>query len=104
MAEYVAYATEKVPAYFPGAAARHVASASALPADETFYDSADNYILAWLAVKLIAQKYGQAKAVALYEYFARNSDEDTGFHEVLGTSRDQFVADWLDYLKKLRSM
>jgi hypothetical protein len=103
MAEYVAYATEQVSPAFPGAAARHVASASALPDDNSFYSSADNYILGWLAVKLIAQKYGQAKAVAFYEFFNHGEGEDAGFREVLGTSRDQFVKDWLDYLKKLRS-
>jgi hypothetical protein len=103
MAEYVAYATEKVPAYFPGAAARHVASATTLPDDGSFYDSADNYILGWLAVKLIAEKYGRDKAVALYEWFTSHSDEDAGFRAVLGTSREQFIQDWLDYQKKLRS-
>ncbi len=103
MAEYVAYATENVPSNFPGAAARHVASAGTLPADRSFYDSADNYILGWLAVKLIAEKYGREKAVALYEWFGSNTDENTAFRTVLGSSRDQFVKDWLDYLKRLRS-
>ena len=102
MAEYVAYATEQVSAGFPGAAARHVASASALPPDETFYDSADNYILGWLAVKLIAQKYGQAKAIALYEYFKDHAAENAAFTAVLGITRDQFVKDWLAYLRQLR--
>ena len=76
---------------------------SSLPTDSAFYDSADNYILGWLAVKLIAQKYGQAKAIAFYEYFQNHSDIGLAFHEVLGTSRDQFVKDWLAYLKQLRA-
>jgi len=102
MAEYVAYATEYVPAELPGEYARHV-SATALPGDETFYDSADNYTLAWLAVKLIAQKYGQAKALALYDYFHDHTDVDLGFQQVLGTSFSAFTQAWLAYLDKVRA-
>jgi hypothetical protein len=102
MAEYVAYATDPVSDGVTAQYARRV-SATDLPTDTTFYDSADNYVLGWLAVKLIAQKYGVDKAFALYHYFSRASDVDAGFQSVLGISEAAFVQAWLGYLAKLRS-
>ena len=101
MAEYVAYASERVPDAFPSRAARQV-SGSALPADRSFYDSADNYLLGWLACKLIAQRYGQAKLIALYDWFKDHDDADAGFRAVLGISQSAFLTSWQNYLKTLR--
>jgi len=54
-------------------------------------------------VKLIAQKYGQAKALALYDYFHDHTDVDLGFQQVLGTSFSAFTQAWLAYLDKVRA-
>jgi hypothetical protein len=102
MAEYVAYATDPVSDAVTAQYARRV-SATDLPDDRTFYDSADHYVLGWLAVKLIAQKYGVDKAFALYRYFSQATDVDGGFQSVLGVSETAFVQAWLAYLAKLRS-
>jgi Peptidase MA superfamily len=100
-AEYVAFASEKVSDAFVTQAANHV-SGSTLPADRSFYDSADNYLLGWLACKLIAQKYGQAKLIALYDWFQDHSDEDGGFRAALGISYSAFLGTWQNYLKTVR--
>jgi hypothetical protein len=101
IAEYVAYATESVPDSLAAQYARRV-SATDLPPDGTFYDSAEHYVLAWLAVKLIAQKYGADKPFALYDFFVSSSDEDSAFQSTLGVSRATFVQQWLGYLNQLR--
>ena len=102
MAEYVAYASDKVPDGFANRAARE-AHGSALPADRTFYDSADNYLLAWLACRLIAQRYGHAKLLAFYDWFKAHDSVDDGFRTVLGTGQDAFTATWQANLQSLRT-
>jgi hypothetical protein len=102
MAEYVAYTSEDVSDSTAGGYARRV-SATALPPDGSFYESADNYVLGWLAVRLIAQRYGAGKAFALYRWFKDHSGTDAGFQSVLGTSLSAFTQAWLGYLDKLRS-
>jgi hypothetical protein len=102
MAEYVAFATEKLPDGFLNRAARQ-APGSALPADRSFYDSADNYLRAWLACRLIVQRYGQAKLIALYDWFKGHDSVDGGFRSVLGTSQGAFVAAWQANLQSLRA-
>jgi len=101
MAEYVAYLSEKVPDSFLSRAARRV-SASDLPADRSFYDSADNYLLGWLACRLIVSKYGQPKLLALYDYFKDHQNADEVFRTVLGIGQADFTSAWLAYLKGLR--
>jgi hypothetical protein len=101
MAEYVAFATEDMPDAVVRQYARHI-SATALPTDQGFYDSGDNYLLAWLAVKLIALRYGQAKVFALYEWFKDHSGADAGLKAVLGTSLTGFTSAWQAYLDQLR--
>jgi hypothetical protein len=101
MAEYVAYASEDMPDSVVRQYARHV-SATQLPPDGSFYDTADNYFLSWLAVRMIAVRYGQAKAFALYEWFKDHSDTDAGLHAVLGTSLSGVTAAWLAYLDQMR--
>ena len=102
MAEYVAFGSEKASDAFVSQAANHV-SGSTLPADHSFYDSADNYLLGWLACRLIAQKYGQPKLLALYDWFKDHNDEDGGFRAVLGTTRSAFLSAWQNYLRTLRA-
>jgi hypothetical protein len=101
MAEYVAFAGDKVTDSFISRAANRV-TGSDLPADRSFYSSADNYLLGWLACRLIVQKYGQPKLLALYDYFKDHTNVDTGFRTVLGIGHADFLAAWQAYLRGLR--
>jgi len=98
----VAFGSEKASDAFVSQAANHV-SGSTLPADHSFYDSADNYLLGWLACRLIAQKYGQPKLLALYDWFKDHNDEDGGFRAVLGTTRSAFLSAWQNYMRTVRA-
>jgi hypothetical protein len=71
---------------------------SGIPGDSTFYKSADNYLIAWQVCKYTAEKYGQAKLIALYSYYEDHTGD--GVSDVLGVSADQFTADFLAYVKK----
>ena len=68
---------------------------------------APSYSAAWLACSLIADRYGQAKLVALYRTAASNPSDDPdtaltqAFKTVLGTSDRAFATSWLAYLKTL---
>jgi hypothetical protein len=101
-AEYVAYLSDNnITNAFLSRAANRVPG-SDLPADRSFYDSADNYLLGWLACRLIAQKYGQPKLIALYDYFQHDADVNAAFKSALGISQSDFTTAWLAYLKQLR--
>jgi len=102
LAEYVAFADEKASDAFISRAATHVTGTD-LPADRSFYNSADNYLLGWLACRLIAQRYGQPKLIALYDYFKDHTDTDGGFRAVLGVGQADFLAAWRTYLQGLRT-
>jgi hypothetical protein len=103
-AEYVAYANEDVSVFFVRESLHRIATApTALPEDGSFYDSADNYLLGWLACRLIAQKYGPAKLLALYDFFAKDTGLDSGLRVVLGTDTGAYTSAWLAYLKQLSS-
>src|SRR2546430_10597933 len=102
LAEYVAFADEKASDAFISRAATHVTGTD-LPADRSFYNSADNYLLGWLACRLIAQRYGQPKLIALYDYFKDHTDTDGGFRAVLGVGQADFLAVWRTYLQGLRT-
>ena len=102
MAEYVAFADDGVADSFANRAASRVAG-SDLPADRSFYNSADNYLLGWLACKLIAQKYGQPKLIALYDWFKDHDEVDAGFRAVLGIGQADFLSTWRTYLQGLRT-
>jgi len=102
LAEYVAFGSEKASDAFVSQAANHV-SGSTLPADHSFYDSADNYLLGWLACRLIAQKYGQPKLLALYDWFKDHEEVDGGFRTVLGIGQADFLSAWRTYLQGLRT-
>jgi hypothetical protein len=102
IAEYVAYSTREVSDVAIGGELRRVTVPKSLPADSTFYDSADNYLLAWLASRQIAQKYGQSKLIALYSYFGgAGTSVDSALRAVLGVTLDQFTAQWHAHLNSL---
>ncbi|MGC4944197.1 hypothetical protein [Kribbella sp. DT2] len=79
-----------------------------LPAPEAFAASSTElpqaYESGWLACRLIAEREGQSKLVKFYRA-VHASKSPTGladaFRTVLGTTEQQFVADWQNYIKRL---
>jgi hypothetical protein len=79
-----------------------------LPAPEAFAASSPDlpqaYESGWLACRLISEREGQSKLVKFYRA-VHTSKSPTGladaFRTVLGTTEQQFVADWQKYLKRL---
>jgi hypothetical protein len=80
----------------------------ALPAPEAFAASSADlpvaYESGWLACRLIAEREGQSKLVKFYRA-VHASKSPTGladaFKNVLGTTEQEFTADWQKYLKRL---
>jgi hypothetical protein len=80
----------------------------ALPTPEAFAASSTElpqaYESAWLACRLISERDGQSKLVKFYRT-VHASKTPTGladaFRTVLGTTEQQFVADWQKYLQRL---
>jgi hypothetical protein len=101
IAEFVGYRTGPVDDVAVGGVVRHIGVPANLPDDDTFYDKADNYVTAWLACRLIAQRYGQARLLALYAHFHDGGTVDSGLKQVLGLSTARFTAAWQAYLRKL---
>jgi hypothetical protein len=102
-AEYVAF--KPAP---PQSAALHRAltglKTDALPADSSFYGDALNYVLAYLACRMIAERYGQAKLLALYETFADGTTvASTGISRVLGVDQATLTALWAKYVERART-
>ena len=79
-----------------------------LPAPEAFAASSTElpqaYESGWLACRLIEEREGQAKLVKFYRA-VHASKSPTGladaFRTVLGTTEQQFTADWQKYIKRL---
>ncbi|TDB85953.1 hypothetical protein E1264_19430 [Actinomadura sp. KC216] len=76
---------------------------SALPAAAAFSGGSARlsqaYQEAWLACRMIADRYGEATLVRLYRTAGR-VPEATALREVLGLTPQGFTARWRDYLKK----
>jgi hypothetical protein len=81
---------------------------TSLPAASAFAASSNqltvSYESSWLACRMIATKYGQAKLVAFYRA-VHTGDPVTGlrdaFRTKLGTTQEKFVTDWQNDLKRL---
>ena len=80
----------------------------ALPSPEAFSASStglpEAYESGWLACRLISEREGQSKLVKFYRtVHASKSPTGTAdaFRTVLGTTEQQFVADWQKYLERL---
>ncbi|MBE1535140.1 CdaR family protein [Actinomadura algeriensis] len=58
-----------------------------------------SYQEAWLACRMIAERYGEATLVRLYRAAGR-TPVDAALREELGLTPDRFTAMWLDYLTK----
>ena len=76
---------------------------SALPAASAFSGGSARlsqaYQEAWLACRMVADRYGEATLVRLYRTAGR-VPEAAALRDVLGLTRDRFTALWRDYLKR----
>ncbi|MFI0487349.1 hypothetical protein [Actinomadura sp. 9N215] len=106
-ADYVGYRGAKIGVRAAaGELRREVAAGripSALPAANAFAGGSPRlsqaYQEAWLACRMIADRYGEATLVRLYRTAGR-VPEETALRDVLRLPRDRFTALWRDYLKK----
>lgn len=107
--DYVALAREPVPVdVAAGQALRQVRRSGPperLPTDGDFSTSAHglgaSYESAWLACRLMAERYGEDRLLRFYRVVSRDNDVDAAFASVLGTTERQFTAEWRDYLTEL---
>ncbi|MFC4906829.1 hypothetical protein [Actinomadura gamaensis] len=106
-ADYVGYRNTKITAR---AAARELAAdvaagrlPTALPSRGDFDGASGRlsqaYQEAWLACRMVADRYGEATLVRLYRAAGREP-EAAALRRVLGIPPDAFTADWRDYLRK----
>lgn len=79
-----------------------------LPAPEAFAASSSElpqaYESGWLACRLIAEREGQSKLVKFYRAVHASKSPTAladAFRTVLGTTEQEFVADWQKYIKRL---
>ncbi|MFI0368085.1 hypothetical protein ACH35V_09400 [Actinomadura sp. 1N219] len=76
---------------------------SALPAASAFAGGSprlsQSYQEAWLACRMIADRYGEATLVRLYRTAGR-VPEAAALRDVLRLTRDGFTAQWRDYVKR----
>ncbi|WP_165959218.1 hypothetical protein, partial [Actinomadura sp. KC345] len=76
---------------------------SALPAAAAFSGGSERlsqaYQEAWLACRMVADRYGEATLVRLYRTAGR-VPEAAALRDVLGLTRERFTALWRDYLKR----
>ncbi len=97
-AEYVAYKSEQVSGLFAKRALEGYPTGDQ-PPDSDFYRDGRNYVLGWLACRMIAQKYGEAKLVALYEA----SGSGGALRQVLGIDEATLDSQYVSYVEKARS-
>jgi hypothetical protein len=98
-AEYVAYRSEQVSNLFARRALDGYQTGTAPPGAD-FYRDGRNYVLGWLACRMIAQKYGEAALIALYEAYRNTRD---ALRQVLGVDEAAFDGDYVSYVDKARS-
>ena len=77
----------------------------ALPGPEEFDPSnrilGASYESAWLAARLVAEKYGEARLIEFYRRVDDGMPIDRAFEQVLGTDEPTFTREWQDYLRDL---
>jgi hypothetical protein len=100
-AEYVSYKGIQISQTALRRALRGVATTD-LTTGAKFYDEPMNYLIAWLACRMISERFGQPKLIALYEAFQTTSSEDVAIGRVLGISRADLVKQWQEYVAKQR--
>lgn len=104
-AEYVALrdAEGDLVATLAGITGGAAAAAGGLPSDERFRSAtaSDAYVLGWLACRMIAERYGEDRLLALYRAFDGQRDQDTVFSEVLGASTETISRDYAAYAARV---
>lgn len=106
-ADYVGYHGRGVPvrvaAQELAAGLRRAGLPEALPADSAFSGTAralpQAYEQAWLACRMIAERYGEDRLARFYDVAGRDGP-DTALRTVLGTDTAAFTADWRSYLRR----
>lgn len=101
-AEYVSYRSENVSPAALRRLLRNATVGDALPVDSTFYSDSGNYVVSWLACRMIAERHGEQRLVELYESFQRRSDQDANVSAALGVSLPTLTAQWRDYVNKIK--
>ncbi|MEV0664373.1 hypothetical protein ACIBI3_14070 [Actinomadura luteofluorescens] len=106
-ADYVGYRRVKISTRSAAGELRREVSAgrvpSALPAAGAFAGGSPRlsqaYQEAWLACRMVADRYGEAALVRLYRAAGR-APEAAALRDVLGLTRERFTALWRDYVKE----
>jgi hypothetical protein len=86
---------------------RRKGAPTALPGAQEF-DPANqllgaSYESAWLACRLLGERYGERKLIAFYEAVDDGMSVDEAFPRLLGTSEREFTREWRAYLEELAS-
>lgn len=97
-AEYVAYKSEGVSAAFVKRSLEGLPAPTGLP-PTNFYADPRNYVLGWLACRMIAERYGEAKLIALYE----GSRNGSAIKQVLGVDASDLAGQFVSYVAKARA-
>ena len=66
-------------------------------------DLGATYEAAWLACRLLAQRYGEPRLVRFYHQVDQGADTAAAFRAVLGTTEVEFTRTWRDELADLAS-
>lgn len=107
LADYVGYKDTSVPVKEAAKELQGDLAAAgpppALPDRDQFSGSSGKlpqaYEAAWLACRMIAERYGEPALVRLYRA-AGQQDQNAALQSVLGLTTDQFTAQWRDYLRR----
>ncbi|MDT4987384.1 MAG: hypothetical protein QOI74_1478 [Micromonosporaceae bacterium] len=100
-AEYVAYKPEQVSGLYPKRALAGFQTGTAPPVD-AFYDDGRNYVLAWLACRMIAQRYGEDRLVGLYDAFSGGASPADVIRQVLGVDEATLDGQYVSYVERAR--
>jgi hypothetical protein len=101
-AEYVAYKSEQVSGLFVKRTIQGYPTGTEPPSVD-FYGDGRNYVLGWLACRMIAQKYGEAKLVALYETFQPGRNVGDEIKRVLGVDQSTLNGLYVSYVDRART-
>jgi hypothetical protein len=102
IAEYVSYRGERPPAAWVSGVLADADADGELPGDDTFYRDGANYAASWVACKMVADRYGEARLFALFEA-ARDGDVDAAARRVLGVGLAELTAQWRQHVQRARA-
>jgi hypothetical protein len=100
-AEYVSYKMRPVPVGEPRRWLDGYPTGATPPA-ANFYGDPRNYVLSWLTCRMIAERYGEARLIALYEAFHDRAGYDPTVRRVLGISVADLDALYVGYIDRSR--